>query len=554
MSQETGERSASDDAASDAAHAARPLAVPADGAAPAPAATLTHPGPRAVDDLPTQRPAPGVEVLGGPPTDDVPAGHTLPADWFRRLIGVLILGLAGTAAGLLWWAAAASSDGVGEQPTEGLVLGLWSVLYATEAPPTHVAATAVAFALLAAAGTALLERRITNSSRRSADVRTHPLAPKVVMARTRGVFAGPVTVTVLIPAHDEEQSLPGTLASLLGQSHRPERVVVVADNCTDGTVDVARAAGVEVFESVDNTRKKAGALNQALRWLLPGQGDNDVVMVMDADTRLDDGFLEAAVARLSADRALMAIGGLFYGEEGSGVLGQFQRNEYLRYAREMRRRRGRVFVLTGTASLFRPVALRTVAGSRGHAIPGTHGDVYDTAALTEDNELTIALKSLGGLMISPEQCTVVTEVMPSWRALWAQRLRWQRGALENLGAYGVTPKTFPYWAQQLGIGYGVIALMSYLGLILLTVLSVDTWVWFPFWMGLGGLFMVERVVTVWRGGWRARLLAAALLPELVFAAFLDVVYVKGIVDISLGREAGWKHVHVGPGHVVTVTS
>ena len=57
----------------------------------------------------------------------------------------------------------------------------------------------------------------------------------------------------------------------------------------------------------------------------------------------------------------MAVGGLFYGEEGSGLIGQFQRNEYIRYAREMRRRRGRVFVLTGTASLFRPVALRTVA-------------------------------------------------------------------------------------------------------------------------------------------------------------------------------------------------
>ncbi len=86
--------------------------------------------------------------------------------------------------------------------------------------------------------------------------------------------------------------------------------------------------------------------------LLPGQGDNDLVMVMDADTTLDAGFLEAAVRRMTDDRALMAIGGLFYGEEGSGLLGQFQRNEYIRYARELRRRRGRVFVLTGTATIF----------------------------------------------------------------------------------------------------------------------------------------------------------------------------------------------------------
>jgi hypothetical protein len=56
------------------------------------------------------------------------------------------------------------------------------------------------------------------------------------------------------------------------------------------------------------------------------------------------------------------------------------------------------------------------------------------------------------------------------------------------------------------------------------------------------LITVERVVAVWAGGWWARLLAAALLPELVFAAFLDVVYLKGVMDILLGRRAGWTHV------------
>jgi cellulose synthase/poly-beta-1,6-N-acetylglucosamine synthase-like glycosyltransferase len=265
-------------------------------------------------------------------------------------------------------------------------------------------------------------------------------------------------------------------------------------------------------------------------------------MIMDADTILDDGFLETAAARFTSDRALMAVGGLFYGEDGAGMLGQFQRNEYIRYGREVRRRRGKVFVLTGTASLFRPVALRTVAASRGTLLPGRPGDVYDTVALTEDNELTIALKSLGGLMLSPGQCTVVTEVMPSWRTLWAQRLRWQRGALENLGAYGITPQTFRYWAQQLGIGYGVVALFSYFVLMGLTALALDRWTWFPFWMGIGALFVLERVVTVWKGGWRARLLALALFPELYYSAFLNAAFVKGIADICLGRQASWKHV------------
>lgn len=453
-----------------------------------------------------------------------------------------MLGAAGGAGALLWYAVAADHPDPTPAPTEGFLFGFWKVFYDTQAPPPVKILAAAALAMLCAAAVALLERRIANRYRRSADQHSTPLAPKVVMADTLGEYAGPVTVTVLIPAHNEERSLASTISSLLSQSHRPERVLVVADNCTDSTVEVARRAGVEVFETVANDKKKAGALNQALARLLPGQGDNDLVMVMDADTVLDPGFLEAAVRRFTDDRALMALGGLFYGEEGEGLLGQFQRNEYIRYARDIRRRRGRVFVLTGTASLFRPRGLRTVAASRGRTLPGTFGHVYDTAALTEDNELTIALKSLGGLMISPDQCTVVTEVMPTWRALWAQRLRWQRGALENLGAYGITPQTFRYWAQQLAIGYGVVALVAYLLMCLVTMISVGHWVWFPFWLGLGGLFMAERLVTVWRGGWRARLLAITLLPELFFAAFLSVVFVKGAVDISLGRQASWKHV------------
>lgn len=444
---------------------------------------------------------------------------------FQRAVGVIVFGTALLAAALVGWVVAVSGDPTPRTLTTGLLVAAGS-------------------ALLVAAAVGWIERRIATRARRSLDPRHLPLAPKVVMAETRGVYAGPVTVTALIPAHNEEACLAATLESLLSQSHRPRRVIVIADNCTDGTVEIARRAGVDVIETVDNRLKKAGALNQALRQVLPGLGDNDLVLVMDADTTLDDGFLEGVVRRATADRGLMAVGGLFYGEEGSGLLGQFQRNEYTRYGRDLRRRRGRLFVLTGTASLFRPRALRAVADARGRSLPGVPGDVYDTAVLTEDNELTLALKSLGALTISPAECTVVTEVMPTWQALWAQRLRWQRGALENLAAYGLRPATFRYWVQQLGIGYGVIALATYLGLLAVMALYRDTWAWFPFWLGVGALFTVERVVSVWAGGWRARLLGVLLIPELCYALFLDVVYLKGVWDISLRRQAHWKHVVV----------
>lgn len=462
--------------------------------------------------------------------------------WLQRLVGLAILGTATLGALVLWLAVAVGDPEREQSPREGLLFGIWRVFYDTEMPSTRIMLAAVGVALLLAAGVAALERRLVTHARRSEDPDRMPLAPKLVMAETRGVYAGPVTITVLIPAHNEESCISETLASLLSQSLPPARVVVVADNCTDATVRLAREAGVDVLETVDNAHKKAGGLNQALAQILPGQGDNDCVMVMDADTQLDDGFLAAAARRLTDDRGLMAVGGLFYGEDGAGLIGQFQRNEYTRYQRDLRRRRGRVFVLTGTASVFRPRALRAVAEERGRNLPGIPGDVYDTVALTEDNELTIALKSLGALMISPSDCTVVTEVMPSWRALWAQRLRWQRGALENLGAYGLRPQTFRYWAQQLAIGYGVIALAAYLLLMLVMMLATSSWVWFPFWIGIGLVFTLERVVTVWRGGPKARLLGLSLFPELFYALFLNMVYVKGVWDLSLARQATWKHV------------
>ena len=458
-----------------------------------------------------------------------------------RSVGLIVAALAIGAASLLWVAVASDEPIAGRAVDEG-VLFVWTFLYALDIPAPRVLLAAVALAIFFAAGIALIERRVTNKSRRSSNFRTAPLAPKIVMAATRGEFAGPVAITVLIPAYNEEASLAATLCSLLSQSHRPERVIVVADNCTDGTVAVAREHGAEVYESVGNTKKKAGALNQILARILPDQGDNDIIMIVDADTTLDAGFLEAGVARFTSDRALMAIGGLFYGEPGAGLLGQMQRNEYVRYSAQIKRRRGMVFVLTGTASMFRSRALREVANNRGGAIPGKHGDVYDTLALTEDNELTIALKSLGALIVSPSECTVVTEVMPTLRSLWVQRLRWQRGALENIGAYGITPSTLRYWAQQLGIGYSVIALSSFLLLIVLTLLSVSAWVWFPFWLGIGTVFTVERVVSVWKGGWAARLLAATVIPELLFDMYLNAIYVKGIIDITRGRQGSWGHV------------
>ncbi|MDP1877615.1 MAG: glycosyltransferase family 2 protein [Actinomycetota bacterium] len=418
-------------------------------------------------------------------------------------------------------------------------VGPFTLLVSQDLPPTElvilsvlgiivVAVFAVAFEAIAALMT-VSPRRQRLSAYRPA-------------TRPPGDSGGQVRVTCLVPAHNEEFSLPTTLSALLEQTRKPDRVLVVADNCTDRTVEIAREMGFDAFETVDNVHKKGGALNQALADLLPGTDASDVILVMDADTSLAPRFIEVAAARLADDPELTAVGGVFYGEPGHGLIGQFQRNEYTRYSLQIRARHGRVFVLTGTATMFRADALLDVAAARGVFIPGETGKVYDTAALTEDNELTLALKSLGATMTSPRECMVTTEIMPAWKNLWIQRQRWQRGALENLSAYGITRATVRYWGQQVGIGYGTVALNLALLLMLITVLAIDEWIWFPFWIAVGAVFLVERVATAWRGGWKARGLAALLFPELAYDVYLQVVFLKCLLDITLNRRATWGHV------------
>ncbi len=352
----------------------------------------------------------------------------------------------------------------------------------------------------------------------------------------------PLRLTVLVPAHNEELTIAQALASLWGQTRPPEKVIVVADNCTDRTAEVAIEHGAEVFATVGNTEKKAGALNQAFAELFRNMDAHDVAMVMDADSTVVPEFLETAMGRLEADPELIAVGGVFYGEEGSGLVGQLQRNEYTRYQRDISRRQGKVFVLTGTASLFRTYALKVVADSRGEFLPGDPGTVYDTLALTEDNEMTLSLKTLGAKMVSPMQCHVITEVMPDLHALWRQRMRWERGALENIGAYGLTRTTLRYWFQQTAIGYGTLALNAYLLLLLITLVAADGLRFDWFWIGIGSIFLVERVVTVWPAGWRARLLALPVVIELAYDLVLQAIYVKSLIDIATGRKAGWNYV------------
>ncbi|MET8951976.1 hypothetical protein ACWEO4_29595 [Streptomyces sp. NPDC004393] len=115
---------------------------------------------------------------------------------------------------------------------------------------------------------------------------------------------------------------------------------------------------------------KAGALNQVLPKLLDTLDEADLLLIMDADSTICPEFTAVAHHCLHALLEVAAIGGVFHGQDGAGLLGALQRNEYARHAREVARRKARATVLTGTASVFRASALRAVAAARGTRLPG----------------------------------------------------------------------------------------------------------------------------------------------------------------------------------------
>jgi len=360
-------------------------------------------------------------------------------------------------------------------------------------------------------------------------LRSAPPARRVVRARE---------LAVIIPAHNEADAIAGTLDALSRQTAVPRRVIVVADNCTDETGWRAAAHGAHVIETKGNTHRKAGALNQALAAL--GDDAPPFVLVLDADTRIEPGFIEAALAELTADDRLGAVSGLFVGEQPASMLQQLQANEYVRYGTQIRAT-GRVSVVTGTASMFRTAALRDVAAARGTSLPGIPGDVYDRAAITEDSELTLALKNCGWRMVAPDACVCTTELMPTWGDLHRQRVRWYKGMLDNLREYGISRVTLRYFAQQAMILVGILTIAT---LLLLTALSIAAGAFavHGLWLALGSVFVAERIVTVWPGGSRARLLAAAVLPEIAYDMALQAAFLHAVALSLLRRDTAWNHV------------
>jgi poly-beta-1,6-N-acetyl-D-glucosamine synthase len=350
----------------------------------------------------------------------------------------------------------------------------------------------------------------------------------------------PAKVSIVIPAHNEAGSIAQTLASVRNQTLPPQEVIVACDNCTDDTERIASAEGARAFLTYQNTAKKAGALNQVLSLLLPSMDPDELVLVMDADSALNSTWLAAASSVLQRLPDVGAVCGVYYGEPGSGLLGQLQRNEYFRYGRSVSRQR-QAPVLSGTGTLFRVSALREILRERGKSLPGKQGEVYSTVGITEDNEITFALKTLGYRCIAVQGCETITEVMPTLKHLYQQRLRWQTGTLMDLHTYGFNHVTALYWFKQLAM-YANICCTIVCWAIIFASMATHPTINATWTIAILLVNLTARTWVVRRAGVNGVLMSLSVLPEYGYDVFRMVVFIRALFT-ALGRgDVGWNHV------------
>ena len=320
------------------------------------------------------------------------------------------------------------------------------------------------------------------------------------------------TTVALVPAHNEEDCIAATVESLLAQDRRIDRIVVICDNCTDRTHEIASGYPVIAVSTEGNTHGKSGALN--FGWQHYAQ-DADMVVCADADT-----ILPPSAVRCWADELRAGVGGIS-GQvvmTGDSMLERMQRAEFSKSA-QMGLGLGYVTVISGTGCCFSGTALRAVARAAPERAP------WSNVSITEDFHLTYQLRRAGWQTIMSASVPVHTRAMPTLRALWHQRIKWHVGTISDLLSFGINRLTWRDWLKQ---AFGVLLIVFWV--LYLTMLALTAY------LGLLRFTWLIFVIPVFFSvteAWQARLVNGRSWKDIALAASLIPTYFYAVLTIGL---------------------
>lgn len=229
-----------------------------------------------------------------------------------------------------------------------------------------------------------------------------------------------LSFAVVVPAHNEEAVIGRTLSSLkrIDWPAGQFKIVVCADNCTDGTADIVRAEGVILLErSDDELRGKGHALEFAFARVRDSLRP-DAIVVVDADSEVSQNLLDAFARRFaSGEQAVQCHYGVLNPGES-----------------------WRTRLMTIALTCFHQV--RSRARERLSVSAGFRGNGWGVSAellsrvpfraytLAEDVEYGIDLALLAGRRVAyVDEARVLGEMTSSSAAAKTQRRRWEGGRL-----------------------------------------------------------------------------------------------------------------------------
>jgi len=251
------------------------------------------------------------------------------------------------------------------------------------------------------------------------------LAPTSTPTQPADVPADPrERVTVLMPAHDEATGIAAAIHLVLPQLRPGDRLLVVADNCTDDTARVAAEAGASVVERHNPTlRGKGYALDFGVRAL--EAAPPAVLVILDSDCALQPGALDHLVRQCLQTRRPAQALYLMHAPPHAGF--GMRMAEFAWVLKNQIRplglkRLGLPCQLMGTGMAFTWDCIRTAPLATGN--------------LVEDMQLGLDLAAAGTApLFCPE--ARVTSTFPSHAdGASAQRTRWEQGHLAVIASVG----------------------------------------------------------------------------------------------------------------------
>ena len=245
--------------------------------------------------------------------------------------------------------------------------------------------------------------------------RQSPLALRATMKRP--------DFTVLMPAHDEAHGIAQSIAAVMAQLGNRDRLLVVADNCSDDTAHIARTMGAEVVERFDPSLRGKGYALEFGRACLCGSA-GDVVIVLDADCIAE----KHALARLAA--AAFARDAVVQGA-------------YLLMPRSDASAKVRISCFAFLIkNLVRQRALNRLAGAAllqgsGMAFPRRIFDSVEWKAesLVEDLDMGVDLLLAGERVVFEDSAAFFSDAS-SDAGTAGQRRRWEHGMLNSMVRHG----------------------------------------------------------------------------------------------------------------------